>query len=88
MNAIEREKKMVDECLWLLRASDKEVADKYHQTVERANEFKLTRVEGLLYNVSDFLQMDLEDAAEKQVKKQAEKTSATNTDSLQMLKLK
>lgn len=83
MNAVEREKKMVDECLWLLRASDKEVADTYHQTVERANEFKLTRVEGLLYNVSDFLQMDLEEMNEKK----AEKTGNAKADGAQLLKL-
>ena len=83
MNAVEREKKMVDECLWLLRASDKEVADAYHQTVERANEFKLTRVEGLLYNVSDFLQMDLEEMKEKK----AEKTGNAKADGAQLLKL-
>ena len=84
MNVIEREKKQVDECLWLLRASDKEIADQYHKTVEQADVFRLTRIEGLLFNVSDSLEMDLEDAKQKQ----AEKTkTTTDTDSLQFLKL-
>ena len=59
MTAI-REKKMVDECLWLLGASEKEIADQYHKTLEQVQDFKLTRIEGLLYNISDALADEIE----------------------------
>ena len=54
------EKQKIDECLWLLSAGDKAVADKYCKELEKASDYKFTRIEAILQVVSDELAAEVE----------------------------
>ena len=61
-----REKKMIDECLSLLSAGDKDIADKYHKEVSQAQDYKATRIEAMLQVISDELGAEIEREAKEQ----------------------
>ncbi len=56
----EREKKKIDECLYLLRTGDKDIADKYHKELGQVRDFVTTRIEGILEVISDSLAEEIE----------------------------
>ena len=53
------EKKMIQECLEILQKGDKDLADKYNQTIEKIETFKMSRLEALLSVVDDELSEDI-----------------------------
>lgn len=62
----EREKKKIDECLYLLSAGDKDIADKYHKELSQVQDFRTTRIEGILEVISDSLGEELEIMAQQE----------------------
>lgn len=56
----EREKKKIDECLYLLRTGDKDIADKYQKELGQVRDFVTTRIEGILEVISDSLTEEIE----------------------------
>lgn len=66
------EKKMIQECLEILQKGDKDLADKYNQTIEKIESFKMSRLEALLSVVDDELAEDIA-WEQKKAQEQAEK---------------
>lgn len=65
----EREKKKIDECLWLLSAGDKDIADKFHKDLNQVADFKITRIEAILQVISDELGEEIEREAQIETSK-------------------
>ena len=61
-----REKSKVDECLFLLSAGDKDIADKYHKELSQVPDYKVTRIEAILQVISDELGAEIEREAKEQ----------------------
>ena len=66
-----REKSKIDECLYLLSAGDKDIADKYHKDMNQVPDYKVTRIEAILQVVSDELGAEIE--REEKEKEEAER---------------
>lgn len=71
-----REKAKIDECLYLLSAGDKDIADKYHKELNQVQDYKTTRLEAILQVISDELGEEIErDALKAQEEAEAERKS-------------
>ena len=71
----EREKKKIDECLYLLSAGEKDIADKYHKELGQVKDFRTTRIEGILEVISDSLAELIEsEKLEEELEKKKEKS--------------
>lgn len=59
-----REKVKIEECLFLLSAGDKDIADKYHKDMSQVEDFRTTRIEGILEVIRDELAEEIEREAQ------------------------
>ena len=53
------EKKMITECLEILQQGDKDLADRYHKSMDEVHGFAMSRLEALLSVVADELAEDI-----------------------------